>query len=253
MFNANNTTEEVITINQIEAMTEQDAQAAALETMRIKGHDIYFIDFGGYFQYSALVFFDGSHIRYADEYELHHPNHTRDELRAMYIAALNRKLFTDAELILPPVDYATSKARHEYLRNYYGLRRPYISVFRADPNEQRRTANMTYDPISFAYYDDKAFVDQHVALFDACISAEESAYQDYAFMKTAFKYEMANHEYAINWQANWDTLSAFYNLKYHDPDEDIEYYFDQLHLSNDLRRAYLDARREYIADNSDNY
>ena len=49
-------------IDTIQALDERGAQAIALETMQIKGHSVYFTDFGGHFKYSALVFADGRHM-----------------------------------------------------------------------------------------------------------------------------------------------------------------------------------------------
>lgn len=54
-------------------------------------------------------------------------------------------------------------------------------------------------------------------------------------------YEMANHEYAINWQGNWDVLSCFGNIKYdheHD-DQDLDFYFDQLEFTKTQRSAFM--------------
>lgn len=69
--------------------------------------------------------------------------------------------------------------------------------------------------------------------------------QNYDFAKDAIYYEMCNHEYAINWQADFDVMSCFGNIEYTDSSDELEQYFDQLKWSNDQRRAYLDARREY--------
>ena len=70
-------------IRDIEALTESGAAAFAEEMEEIKGHQVYFIDFGGYFGFSALVFADGQHIYYANDYELHHKGKSREELRAL--------------------------------------------------------------------------------------------------------------------------------------------------------------------------
>lgn len=56
------------TIRDIQAMTEADAATIALEKLDIKGHTVYLVDFGGYFGYSCLVFKNGHHIYYANDY-----------------------------------------------------------------------------------------------------------------------------------------------------------------------------------------
>ena len=83
-----------------------------------------------------------------------------------------------------------------------------------------------------------------------CYDIQRDAMGDnFEYWKSAFKYEMANHEYAINWQADWDTLSAFGNIQYHGHDEnEVEQYFDELHFTETQRKAYWAARREYMRE-----
>lgn len=233
-------------IHQIEAMPEREAQAMALETMQIKGHNIYFVDFKGYFKYSALVFMDGMHIYYANDYELHHPQKTREELRGWYIKTLNHKLYTEDEIIGPVTDYDDYKAKCDFLHNYYGMRRNHFSIFGSN-EVKRKTAGMIYDPIAFAYFSDAGFVQHHVGLRKALEESWNARQGDYEIMKSAFISEMWNHEYAINWQGDWDVLSVFGNIHYRDGDNALQDYFDQLNFTDIQRRAYLDARLEYLS------
>lgn len=68
----NMTNTKALAINDIELLTFDEAAEIALDYINIKDHDILFVDFGGYFGYSALVFKNEKHIYYANEYELHH-------------------------------------------------------------------------------------------------------------------------------------------------------------------------------------
>ena len=71
-------------IQDIEAVTEETAREMALEVLTVKGHTVYLVDFGGYFGYSCLVFCNGRHIHYANDYQLHHSKiESTDELRAL--------------------------------------------------------------------------------------------------------------------------------------------------------------------------
>lgn len=70
--------------------------------------------------------------------------------------------------------------------------------------------------------------------------------KEYSFCKSAVLYEMQNHEYGINWQADWDVMSCFGNVKYTDAADELETYWDSLHWDDSQRRAYMDARREYF-------
>lgn len=69
--------------------------------------------------------------------------------------------------------------------------------------------------------------------------------KDYDFCKSAVYSEMCNHEYGINWQADFDVMSCFGHIEYTDASDDLIQYFDQLNWSDDQRKAYIDARREY--------
>ena len=61
------------------------------------------------------------------------------------------------------------------------------------------------------------------------------AMKDPEFAKSAFRYEMDNHEYAINWEGDADVLSCFG----WDPDT-----FSKVHT--EIQNAYLDARKEHM-------
>lgn len=242
-------------IDMIQALSEDEARALAIEALKIKGHAVYLVDFGEYFGYSALVFMDGRHIYYANEYELHYRygDPTREQLRAKYIRYLGRKLFTEDEIAGPIADYDDYRRRNDFLHNYYGMRREYVSIFAINPSKEereayeRRTATMTYDPVCFAWFDDPAFVERHVELHVALEAAWDERQNDYEVIKEAFIREMYNHEYSINYQGDWDTLSAFGNIAYYrgEPEDELRSYFDQLMFTDTQRRAYLDARKEY--------
>ena len=69
--------------------------------------------------------------------------------------------------------------------------------------------------------------------------------KDYDFALDAILYEMNNHEYAINWQADWDVCSVFGKVEYTEAEDELEQYFNQLHWEDITRKAYLDAKREH--------
>ena len=243
------------TIRDIEALTDAEAWYMANgDCEEIKEHDIYFVDFPGGFGYSCVVFKDGHHIYFANDYELHHPNRTHEWLRRWYIDCLNNKLFTEDELSEPVTDYDEYKRKEYFLHSYYGMRQDYISMFHISRNEeeaeeyQKKTAGKIFNPVGFGYFDDEEFVKHHVQLFQTLQKARLNTMENYAYQKDAFKREMANHEYYINWQADYDTLSAFGNIRYHgDEKGELQKYFDELDFSDLRRRAYLDARKEYFS------
>ena len=101
-----NKTREVATIDQIEAMTADTvSELSGGNVEKIKNHDVYFVDLGGDFGFSALVFYGCRHIYHANDYQLHHPNRSVEELKDFYIQALNNKLFTEEEITGPVSSY----------------------------------------------------------------------------------------------------------------------------------------------------
>lgn len=68
--------------------------------------------------------------------------------------------------------------------------------------------------------------------------------KDYNFAVSAFEYEMENHEYAINWQADWDVCECFVKCEYGDSKD----YKDYLKEANrpEWIPAYTEARKIYF-------
>lgn len=242
-------------IDSIKNITEEEAQAMAIETMVVKEHNIYFVDFGGYFGYSCLVFKNNHHIYYANDYELHHSGEIKEKLKNIYIVKMNNILFTEAEIAEPLKDYDEYTRKNHFLHNYYGMQVDSISICCVNPTEEQKaefekqTKTMIYNPIAYAYMSDENFVKRHIQLFETLKKAELACADDYEYQKTAFLYEMYNHEYGINWQADWDVLSVFGNIEYRGAD--IEAYFEELKFTDLQKKAYIDARKQYFKEHSE--
>ena len=244
-------------ITDIENITEDMAREIG-ELKEVKGHQVYLVDFGGYFKRSLLVFRNGRQIKYANEYELHHDWWVKEnpdgDLFEYMLGKMERKLFTDDEFGVV-VDYDDYDRKASYLHNYYGLQTEYQSIFGIYQTEEEKKAiqkkikTWFYNPVGFCYMPDKAFVDRHIELMNTLEKAKNSKANDYAYYKDAFKREMANHEYHINWQADYDTLSAFGNVEWHGENvAAMNKYFDELNFTETQRKAYIDARREYLKE-----
>lgn len=244
----------VMNIKDIETLTENEAREMAVEICMIKGHYVYFVNIAGNFGYSALVFKDGRHIKYANDYELHHPNTTRDELNTFYKLSLMNKLYTEDEIAAPLKSYSEYTAKSNYLHNYYGLRRDHVSIFCINPSKEqqadfeRKTKTMTFDPVAFAYYDDAEFVKRHLELFGTLETRYSETADNYEYQKSAFLYELGNHEYHINsYQGDWDTLSAFGNIEWHGQGPDARrQYYAELKFTETQIKAFEDARKEFL-------
>lgn len=242
-------TKAALTIEDIRALTEDEAKSISLEEMQIKGHQVYFVNFENAFGYSALVFKDGNHVHHADEYQLHYNSkHTVEELQKKYIDALNNKLFTDKEITDEPINsYDEYTRKFYFLQNYYTQRTDYISCFCIGNDDTRaeRIKAMHFDSIGFCYVNDIDFVKRHYQMYLKLTEHRKNAEKRYEFVKSSFLYEMYNHEYGINWQADWDVLSCFGNPTYGEHKE-LNEYFDELNFSDIQRKAYMDARKEYF-------
>lgn len=233
------------TIDEIQALTEKDAKALAISSTVIKEHNVYFADLGEYFGISCLVFKNKHHIYYANDYQLHHRSlETVEALIDFYFEKLNNILFTEDELSDPVSDYDEYKRKEYFLRNYYIMQEDYISWFgiKESRSEKIRRTRWHKDYVSFCSVKSKDFRDKHIKLFEMLEKRKEEMENYYEYQKQAFLSEMYNHEYGINWQADYDTLSAFGNVLYCNELDDM---FDSLQFTDTQRRAYVDARAEY--------
>lgn len=237
------------TIQDIENMSEELAFIYASEKTNIKGHDIYFVDFGGCFGYSALVFLNGKHIKYANDYQLHHRNKTIEELKKFYNESLNHKLFEKCEfnIISGYDDYIAKKY---YISNYYSLSKNGISMFFIGTDEemkarQKEVKKMYFSSISFCYYKEKEAVEELYEMMKALEKAKEEKEKDFEYLKNAFLKEMYNHEYCINWQADFDVISAFASVTGVKDFENLSELFDAADFTELQKKAYLAARKEY--------
>lgn len=238
-------------INEIEALTLAEVMEMKEERVVINGHDIYFVDFGGYFGYSALVFKHGAHIYYANDYESHHKGKSKEELKAWYMETLPNRIFTDDDLETVK-DYDDYDKKSYYLRNYYIQRIPYETAFHIFHNDEeekvfkQKIKGMFYNPISFCYLDQKYkwFYEKQAELFGKLESAKEAASNDnFEYWKKAFLSEMFNHEYGIAWDADYNVISCFAGIGYNN--NTLEQCFDDAKFTEVQRKAYRAARDEY--------
>lgn len=240
-------------IHDIENLSEEEAKNLAEETQQIKGFNIYFIDFKGYFGYSYLVYKNNHYIRYANDYQLHHPSKkTKEELREVYIDSINSKLYTEEEISGPIKDYDEYDKKKSFLHNYYGMMEDHLSIFGNFSDKEyekwykeEKKKYPYYNNVAFAYYKDKEFVNHHNELMKSLNKRLDEKKEDFEYQVEAFITEMYNHEYSINWQADYDTLSAFGNIHWAGDNATLDDYFDQLQFSETQRNAYIEARRRY--------
>lgn len=203
-------------ITRIENITYAEAKKNALEIMKIKDHDCFFVDFGSNLGYSVLVFRNGKHIHYANDYELHHSYLVKEQgketLRQYYIDTMNGKLFTDGELLQGATSYDEYKRKYYFLRNYWIKQFDSLSIFGIGDKAQKEFDEAKpnfpfYNPISFCYVADAEIVEKSKMLSEYL----EKAYAELKTDDTAFRdmvrRELANHEACITCDYT-DTLRA---------------------------------------------
>lgn len=88
----------------------------------------------------------------------------------------------------------------------------------------------------------KAFIDTPDPVIDLM--------DDDTFAEDAFYYEMCNHEYGINWQADFDVCSCFVLCEYGEDKDFCDYLEEAGH--GEWKTAYRQARRKYFADAEEN-
>ncbi len=244
-------------ITNIEAITEENAAELCTEKMVIKGFNVYFVNLGESFGHSYLVFKNGHHINYANDYELHHSYMVEreglDALKNYYVEQLNNKLFTEEEIGQPLKSYDEYEMKSRFLHSYYAMQEDYVSMFRIFRNEEDEKAfdkeveGMLFNPVGFCYMDKSKtdFIKHHKELLDKLNAAKADVVNNYDYQKSAFLYEMYNHEYGINLQADWDVLSVFGKVTYRGDWDVLDDYFKELKFTETQKKAYRDARAEY--------
>ena len=80
------------------------------------------------------------------------------------------------------------------------------------------------------------------------------------FAYDAFYYEMGNHEYHINYQADWDVCNCFcskgelpyYGNTYDLEKSEMQKYFEYLGWGTEIQQAYRKARRDFYKKAEEN-
>ena len=197
-----------LNITEIENLKYEEVRENALEKLTIKDHDCFLVDFGGYFGYSILVFKNKKHIHYANDFELHHHYLVKKEgiegLKQYYIKEMNKKLYTDAELLEPCKSYEEYKAKDYFLRNYWMMRYEHESMFfigtDAEREERKKEIDFKYpffNPVCFCYVADKKIVEDAENYLTALDKSFHALQDDEEAFREMIKYELSNHEACI--------------------------------------------------------
>lgn len=138
-----------------------------------------------------------------------------------------------AEFNALPIFYAFSDSQLEEELNERGL----------DINSKSDLEKiMRIGRAAFAMKKDKEVIHEYLNKSDELPELMKNA----KFAENAFYYEMGNHEYHINMQADWDVCSCFGHVEYTEDDNELEQYFDQLGFEKQTRAAFFSARKKYM-------
>lgn len=241
------------TITEVENLLTEAGAAFTKESFKNE-YTLIFTDLKGHFGYSVLVFnAENKHLRYCDTYELHYSylNGDREKIKAAFLETLKNKIFSISELLTPDFEYRSQQNKEYFIRNYYYANCDYLSAFcivgskdEKELDEKLANGSYTYDKLSFCYITDPEKVKKHFELYNKMKKCFVSDNYDYWF--TAFKYEMFNHEYAINYQGDWDVCSCFSKkaLPYTENTERMLSYTD---FTETQKKAYRDAKSYVLA------
>lgn len=258
--------EKTMNIYEIEKLTLQEVEEIALEKMEYKGlcgspYKIFFADLGEYFGYSMLVFWNNRLLKGANDYALHHPNKTQEEFKKLYIESLKNKLFNNADFERCK-NYDDFQAKEYFIRNRICEMFPHYSMFFIGSDAEREERKKEIEnngfkylsKIGFCYYDDIFPIELERNLLKKLQYANEKNKKTPEYWRKAFLKEMYNHEYCYNWQADYDTLSAFGNIQWKGENENaLNDYMDQLNFDIMKKQAYLDARKQYFKEIGDDF
>lgn len=195
-----------MTITEIEKITYEQAKEIAVEEMKIKEHDCLFVEIDGYFGYSILVFKNGKHIYYANDYELHHRWLVKEKgkaaLRDYYIEEMNNKLYTDAELLEPIKTYEEYDKKDHFLRNYWIMRYDYLSVFAISKEDKKKLEDGKklypfFNPISFCYVKDEDVINTQNKYMYNIETEYKKLKENNDTFREMVRYELGNHEACI--------------------------------------------------------
>lgn len=216
-----------MTIREIKNLTYNEALKLAVEIMEIKDHQVIFAECGEYFGYSALVFKNGKHIYYANDYELHHGYRVKksgkEAFKQWYIEALNRKLYTDAELLEDIKTYDEYEKKSRFLHNYYIMRYDYVSIFGIGEEARKKIEEGKkqfpfYNPVSFCYVADENIIKTQMTYYEHLQNAYEKLKADSETFREMVSRELANHEACITCDYT-DALDAL-GIKFDDLTEE---------------------------------
>lgn len=210
--------------SEVEALTEKAVKKIATEHFDCKGHDCYIANLGDIFGLSALVFKNGHHIFYANQYYLHyHHMYKEDEkLVQKYKKILNNILFSEDEILGKVGDYDDFSRKEHYIRNYLPQAYDHISMFccgMTDEEERSRKYKISrwykyYSSVAFGYFKDKDFVETENQYMAHLRDSYDQIKNDSDVFRKMIKYELYNHECGYTGEYN-EALSAV-GLEYSD-------------------------------------
>ena len=251
-------------IYEIEKLNLVEIEKIALEKMDYKSflgvpYVIYFVDLGEYFKYSMVVFLNGRQLKGANDYELHHPGKTKEELKQWYIESLEHKLYS-MEDFETCKNYDDLQAKEYFIRNRIKEMFSHYSMFFIGSDAEREERKKEIEnngfkylsKIGFCYYDDIFPIELEKKLLNSLYQANEKNKKTPEYWKNAFLKQMYNHEYCYNWQADYDVLCAFGRIEWKGENENaLNDYFKQLNFGTMEKQAYLDARKQYFKEMGD--
>lgn len=202
---------EALRVEELETMKEE----GKVELLSIKGHDCYLVDLGDGFGYSALVFKNNHHIYHANDYQLHHGQKTKEELKKWYVDTLNNKLFTESELMEEVQTYDEYTRKSYYVRNYWIMQFNYVSAFcvgKPDEGLKRAKEEMHFCHTCFCYVENESIVERSWKFISHIEESFNKSKENAEVFRKMVSYELANHEACIT--CDYEDALNYLGLKF---------------------------------------
>ena len=115
----------------------------------------------------------------------------------------------------------------------------------AEPEGEKHLVRALNNLKTIAHHGARIFAQ---AIFETLEKRYSETADNYEYQKSAFIYELGNHEYHINsYLGDWDTLSAFGNIEWHGQGPEArQKYYAELKFTETQIRAFEDARKEFL-------
>lgn len=186
---------------EIEKMTEEQAQANACRSGKIKEvYNYYILDTIGYFGHCLVVYSNSRQIH--NNTQLHYRHIKNSKIIDKLIEVANEKIFTPFEILKPCRSYAEYSNLIDFVMHYYIKQYNYVSSFSladfSKKTQEEIKNNWIKSPLTWGYFKTQRALDDYTCyLTTAQENHKKQLATNKAYFEDAIAYEFANYECSI--------------------------------------------------------